>query len=127
MRKSVLASSLVMLPSLAQALGLGAIEVKSALNQPLNAEIAVIQAGAGEAAGLAVDLAKAEDFARVGIDRARLAVPLEFAIGENARGEPVIRVTSSEPIREPFLTFLLDVNWDRGRLLREYTVLLDPP
>lgn len=127
MRKSVLASSLVMLPGLAQALGLGAIEVKSALNQPLNAEIAVIQAGPGEAAGLAVDLAKAEDFARVGIDRTRLGVPLEFAIGENARGEPVIRVTSSEPIREPFLTFLLDVNWDRGRLLREYTVLLDPP
>lgn len=127
MRKTVLASSLMMLPSLAQALGLGAIEVKSALNQPLNAEISVIQANAGEAAGLAVDLAKAEDFARVGIDRTRLSVPLEFAVGQNARGEPVIRVTSSEPIREPFLTFLLDVNWESGRLLREYTVLLDPP
>ena len=126
-RKTVLAGGLLMIPGLAQALGLGAIDVKSALNQPLNAEIQVIQASDGEAADLAVDLAKAEDFARIGIDRARIAVPLTFEVGENTRGETVITVTSNEPVREPYLSFLLDVNWSKGRLLREYTVLLDPP
>ena len=126
-RKTVLAGGLMLIPGLAHALGLGAIDVKSGLNQPLNAEIQVIQASAGEASELAVDLAKAEDFARVGIDRSRIAVPLEFEVTENSRGDTVIKVTSTEPVREPYLSFLLDVNWSKGRLLREYTVLLDPP
>lgn len=126
-RKSLLASSILAIPSLAQALGLGGIEVKSGLNEPLNAEIQVIQDAAGEADGLSVTLASAEDFARVGIDRTRIDAPLEFAVAKAANGQPVIRVTSSRPVREPFLNFLIEVNWAKGRLLREYTVLLDPP
>ena len=119
-RKTVLAGGLMLIPGLAHALGLGAIDVKSGLNQPLNAEIQVIQASAGEASELAVDLAKAEDFARVGIDRSRIAVPLEFEVTENSRGDTVIKVTSTEPVREPYLSFLLDVNWSKGRLLRVF-------
>ena len=79
-RKTLLASSILAIPSLAHALGLGGIEVKSGLNEPLNAEIQVIQAAPGEADGLAVALASAEDFARVGIDRARMDMPLSFHV-----------------------------------------------
>ncbi len=126
-RKTLLATSILALPSLAQALGLGGIDVKSGLNEPLVAEIQIIQSGPGESDGIAVQLASAADFARVGIDRGRIDTPLTFTVGRGANGQPVIKVTSSQPVREPFLNFLLEVNWSKGRLLREYTVLLDPP
>ncbi len=112
----------------AMALGLGSIQVKSRLNQPLEAEIPVIQSTPGEAEGLIVQLAGAEDFERVGLDRARsTAVPLDFKLVRNAQGQTVIRVTTADVVRDPFLDFLIEANWTNGRLLREYTVLLDPP
>jgi pilus assembly protein FimV len=111
----------------AMALGLGPVHVKSKLNQPLDAEIPVIQGTAGEAEGLLVSLAAAEDFERVGISRGHLNIPLDFAVGKGANGQTVIRVTSKEPVRDSYLDFLVEANWPKGRLLREYTVLLDPP
>ena len=111
----------------ALALGLGPVHVNSKLNQPLDAEIPVLQGSAGEAEGLLVNLAAAEDFDRIGLNRSRLNVPLEFSLGKNAKGEPVIKVTSKEPVRDSFLDFLVEANWPKGRLLREYTILLDPP
>lgn len=110
----------------AMALGLGPVQVKSKLNQPLDAEIPVIQGTAGEAEGLLVSLAAAEDFDRIGISRSRLNVPLEFKVVQGANG-PVIKVTSKDPVRDAYLDFLVEANWPKGRLLREYTVLLDPP
>lgn len=110
----------------ALALGLGPVQVKSKLNQPLDAEIPVIQGTAGEAEGLLVNLATAEDFERIGISRSRLNVPLEFSVVQGKSG-PVIKVTSQDPVRDAYLDFLLEANWPKGRLLREYTVLLDPP
>lgn len=109
------------------ALGLGVIQVQSGLNQPLIAEIPIIQSVPGEAEGLIVQLASAEDFERVGMNRSTIGVPVEFTLGKNARGEPVIKVTSKEVVREPFIGMLLEANWPKGRLLREYTILLDPP
>jgi pilus assembly protein FimV len=109
------------------ALGLGPIQVQSGLNQPLKAEILIIQSSPGEAEGLIVQLATDEDFERVGMNRSGIGVPLEFTRGKNARGEPVIRISSTEIVREPFVGLLLEANWPKGRLLREYTVLLDPP
>lgn len=111
----------------ALALGLGPVHVNSRLNQPLDAEIPIIQGSAGEAEGLLVNLATAEDFDRIGLNRSRLTVPLEFSVVKGSKGESVIKVTSKEPIRDSFLDFLLEANWPKGRLLREYTVLLDPP
>ncbi|HEY6940949.1 FimV/HubP family polar landmark protein [Dokdonella sp.] len=111
----------------ALALGLGPVHVKSKLNQPLDAEIPVIQGTAGEAEGLLVSLAAAEDFERVGISRSHLNVPLDFSVGKGANGEVVIRVTSKQPVQDSYLDFLVEANWPKGRLLREYTVLLDPP
>ena len=109
------------------ALGLGPVHVKSKLNQPLDAEIPVIEGAAHDADGLLVTLAGADDFERVGLSRSRLGVPLEFTVVKNAQGGLVIKVTSKEPVRAPYLDFLVEANWTKGRLLREYTVLLDPP
>ncbi|MEO5625657.1 MAG: FimV/HubP family polar landmark protein [Dokdonella sp.] len=111
----------------ALALGLGPVHVKSKLNQPLDAEIPIIQGTAGEAEGLLVNLAAAEDFERVGINRAHLSIPLDFTLGKGANGEMVIKVTSKDIVRDSYLDFLVEANWPKGRLLREYTVLLDPP
>src|SRR3984957_15945518 len=108
------------------ALGLCAIQVKSGLNQPLNAEIQVIADSPAEAAGLNVSLAKAEDFQRVGLDRTRVSIPIDFEVITTGRN-PVIRLTTKDPVREPFLDFLVEANWAKGRVLRDYTVLLDPP
>ncbi|MEP7097829.1 MAG: FimV/HubP family polar landmark protein [Dokdonella sp.] len=109
------------------ALGLGPIHVKSRLNQPLDAEIPVIEGSAHDADGLLVTLAGADEFEHIGLSRSRLGVPLEFAVGKNAQGALVIKVTSKEPVRSAYLDFLVEANWTKGRLLREYTVLLDPP
>ncbi len=109
------------------ALGLGPVHVKSKLNQPLDAEIPVIEGTAHDADGLLVTLAGADEFERVGLSRSRLDVPLEFAVVKNAQGALVIKVTSKEPVRAAYLDFLVEANWTKGRLLREYTVLLDPP
>ena len=126
-KKTLLATSLLALPALASALGLGGITVRSGLNQPLDAEISVSVNSPAERDTLSVQLAGAEDWSRVGIDASRTPGDLKFAIEKNARGEPVIRVTSQQIIREPYLQMLIEVNWAKGRLLREYSLLLDPP
>ncbi|MCC7490677.1 MAG: hypothetical protein IT485_13630 [Gammaproteobacteria bacterium] len=115
-----------LLPLCAAALGLGEIESKSYLNQPLAAEIPVFAEAAGEMAGLSVGLASPDTFAQYGLQRPAFLGDLSFAVAANARGG-VIRITSAQPVTEPFLTLLLEVQWPQGRLLREYTVLLDPP
>ena len=125
--KLSLAVALALAGGNAFALGLGAIQVKSGLNQPLDAEIPVTSDSPAELNGLNVDLASAEDFARIGLNRSRVSVPIEMAVGTNARGQTVIKLTTKEPVREPLLDFLLVANWANGKLLREYTVLLDPP
>lgn len=123
-----LALSLALGSSSAMALGLGQIEVKSALNQPLSAEIPVLSTQAGETDALAVRLAPPEALARVGLQApSGVAANLEFAVDTNARGEKIIRVTTPDKVIDPFVTFLLEVDWGSGKMLREYTVLLDPP
>lgn len=122
-----LAITLALSATNALALGLGPVHVNSKLNQPLDAEIPVIQGTQGEAEGLLASLASAEDFERVGLNRSRLTVPLEFAVTKNARGEMFIRITSKEPVRDAFIDVLVEANWPKGRLLREYAILLDPP
>ena len=102
-KKNLIAAALLAAPVFASALGLGGINVKSGLNQPLEAEIPVTVNSAAERESLSVMLANADDYARVGIDASRLSVPIEFAISKDSRGETVIRVTTKEAIREPFL------------------------
>lgn len=110
------------------ALGLGDIRLSSALNEPLRAEIELLSASPDELANIKVQLASADTFARYGIDRPHYLTQLQFTINKTGRADGnTISIRSLEPIREPFVTFLVEASWSRGRLLREYTVLLDPP
>ena len=114
-------------PSSAWALGLGEIHLNSALNEPLKAEIDLIAATPDELTALRADLASREAFTRYGIDRPPFLSTLTFKVGKGKDGRPALLVRSTDAIPEPFVTFLVEVNWARGRLMREYTVLLDPP
>lgn len=114
-------------PMGAWALGLGEIHPHSALNQNFNAEIDLLSVSQEELQDLRVSLASQDAFDRAGIERLFLLSGLKFTPMLAASGKPVISVTSADPIREPFLNFLLEVNWPKGRLVREFTVLLDPP
>lgn len=118
---------LLLFPGSAFALGLGEVKLNSALNQPLNAEIALVAAAPDEVESLRASLASRETFARYGLDRPAFLSNLSLKAGKSASGEPVIVLRSNEAITEPFVTVLVEVSWNRGRLLREYTLLLDPP
>lgn len=123
-----IALALALGSSHASALGLGQIEVKSSLNQPLVAEIPVLASNPGEAEDLRVKLAAPDAFTRVGLDRPTLqAANLQFEVRTDDRGRKVIRITTADSVSDPFLSFLLEADWGKGRMLREYTVLLDPP
>ena len=114
------------LPKTGFTLGLGEIEVNSALNQELKADIELYSAEPEDAETLIVKLASREEFSRAGLDRPFLLNDLRFKTVV-VNGTPHIQVTTIKPVREPFLNFLLEVDWPKGHLLREYTVLLDPP
>ncbi|WP_260294754.1 FimV/HubP family polar landmark protein [Sedimenticola hydrogenitrophicus] len=128
-RKLSLAIALVMgiSPLSGYAVGLGDIHLNSALNQYFDAEIDLLSVDQDEIVDIKVNLASPEAFRRSGVDRPFILSKLRFTAEETADGKSVIRVSSRDPIREPFLNFLIEVNWPKGRLLREYTVLLDPP
>jgi len=127
MRRLVTILLLAAVPGLAAALGLGKIELNSGLNQPFDARIELLSPSAEEIQSLNVDLADSKAFRRAGIDRPFLLSKLKFEVEVNDSGADYIHITSEDPIREPFLNFLLVANWSSGRLFREYTVLLDPP
>ncbi|MGY1425004.1 type IV pilus assembly protein FimV [Lysobacter sp. A289] len=124
----VLVMMLALASSSVAALGLGQIEVKSKLGEPLLAEISIISNDPGELEQLRVGLASPETFARVGLSPPEGVVAgLQFVSALDAAGNPVIRVTSSQPITESLLTFLVEVDWGQGRMVREYSTLLDAP
>jgi hypothetical protein len=112
--------------ALTPALGLGDITLHSALNQPLRADIALVDTAGLEEGELSVKLATAEEFSRSGVDRVFFLNDLKFT--PILRGNrSLIRVSSNKPVNEPFLNFLVQLNQPNGRLLREYTVLIDLP
>ncbi|MEJ5058187.1 MULTISPECIES: type IV pilus assembly protein FimV [unclassified Pseudomonas] len=112
--------------ALAPALGLGDITVHSALNQPLRADIALVDAGGLEEGELSVSLATADEFSRAGVERVVFLNDLKFTpVLKSNRS--FIRVSSNKAVNEPFLNFLVQLNQPNGQLLREYTVLIDPP
>ncbi|WP_425561888.1 FimV/HubP family polar landmark protein [Luteimonas lutimaris] len=131
MRKAwlpLLAALLTLLAMPAFALGLGQITVKSQRGEPLLAEIAIVSSDPGELENLQAHLASPETFARVGLEPPNSTVSgLQFTVALDPQGRPVIRVTSAGPVDESLLTFLLEVDWGQGRLVREYSALLDAP
>ena len=115
-----------LMPLSAGALSLGEIDLKSALNQPFSAEIPISSSIPGEVDGLQVEVASAQTFKQFGLDRAAFLSDFQFAVIDRGSGVAV-QITSQQPVVEPFVTLLLEISWSQGRLLREYTVLLDPP
>ena len=110
----------------AYAAGLGKLTVMSSLGQPLRAEIELTSVAPDELASLQPKLASAEAFRQANIDFNPSLFSLRFAV-EQRGGQPIVRITSTQPINEPFVDMLLELGGNKGRLVREYTFLLDPP
>ncbi|RMO83633.1 hypothetical protein ALQ34_04449, partial [Pseudomonas syringae pv. maculicola] len=128
-RKLVLAiaAASALSSGMAQALGLGELSVKSTLNQPLVAEIELTDAQGLNAAQVVPSLATTADFAQLGVSRQELLNDLTFTPVIDPNGRSVLRITSSKPVRVPYVKFLVQVLWPNGRLVRDYSLLLDPP
>jgi pilus assembly protein FimV len=130
MRKRALAAifCLAWFADSAWALGLGDVQVYSALNQPLQAEISLFAVKPGEIPLISVQLASDEAFARAGVERLPVLGDLRFRVVEGrSPDQAILQVSTLQSVREPFVSMLLDVSWPDGRLVREYTLLLDPP
>ncbi len=121
-----IATGLLLVPLYAHALGFGNIKIKSALNEPLDAEIELLSATDEDVKDLEVKLASREAFLRAGVDRSQQLSQIKFSVSKRGSNYYVFLKTP-QSVREPFLNFLLEMNWQNGRMLREYTVLLDPP
>jgi pilus assembly protein FimV len=115
------------LPSISFALGLGDIQLKSGLNAPLNAEIELLGATPEEISQLRVQMASRDLFSRYGLDYPTFLTGITVGVARSADGRDVIRLTSEAPMTEPFATLLIEANLTRERIVREYTVLFDPP
>ena len=112
---------------MAQALGLGEIEMQSWLNEPLDAEITLRQSRGVDPGDVFVNVAPEDAYQRVGLERHQFLGKLKFEVVTGPDGNLVINVSSREAFREPYLNFLLELTWPNGRLMREYAVLVDPP
>ncbi|MBP8883840.1 MAG: FimV family protein [Pseudomonas sp.] len=128
-RKLVLAiaAASALSSGMAHALGLGEVTLQSSLNQPLVAEIELLEVRDLASNEVIPSLASPEEFIKAGVDRQYFLTDLKFTPVLKPNGKSVIRITSSKSVREPYLNFLVEVLWPNGRLLREYTLLLDPP
>src|SRR5690554_4840320 len=128
-RKLVLAvaAATSMASGMAHALGLGEISVKSALNEPLVAEIELLDTKGLSPDEIRSKLASAEDFSRAGVDRQFFLSNLRFTPVIRQNGKSIVRVTSSQAVREPYLNFLLEVYWPAGRLLKNIHCCLTRP
>lgn len=128
-RKLVLAiaAASALSSGMAQALGLGGLTVKSTLNQPLLAEIELTEVQDLSASQVVPSLATSAEFAQAGVGRVAILDDLTFTPVVNPGGKSVLRITSTKPIRDPYVKFLVQVLWPNGRALREYSLLLDPP
>ncbi|AKA81814.1 FimV/HubP family polar landmark protein [Pseudomonas synxantha] len=127
-RKLVLAiaAASALTSGMAQALQLGEMTLKSKLNQPLSVEIELRDVGGLTASEITPSLASAQAFVDAGVDRQAFLDDLTFTPVINPEGRSVVRVTSSKPLPDSYVRFLMQVQWPNGRLMRDYSVLLDP-
>lgn len=109
------------------ALGLGEISLESYLNEPLRAEVDLLNVQGLHEDQIRIRLATSEDFKRMGVDRAYFLTSISFDVEVDDNGRGRIVLTSEDPVLEPYLDFIVEARWPSGRLLREYTVLVDPP
>jgi len=126
-RLACAAGLLLYVPITVLALGLGPMQTNSSLNEPFDAKVPLVDAKVEELDTLKVGLANRAQFKRAGLEYTLPLSDLRFELVQPKAGSDYIRIWSKEPVREPVLDFLLEVNWLSGRLIREFTVLLDPP
>ncbi len=127
-RKSALVTAMLgAFASQSFALGLGDIKLNSALNQPLDAEVELLSPTPKELNELRVTLAPPEAYQKAGLERVHFHTRMRFSVERRPDGRAVVRITTRDPVREPFLDFLLEASWSAGQVVREYTVLVDPP
>lgn len=118
---------LLLAVSSASALGIGGMKVRSSLNEPLNAEIRIISISKSERRTLKVRIASAQEFASAGVDRPFYLTRIKFTVSKRLNGTYFIQMRTHEPVREPFIHFLVHLEWAGGQLNREYSALIDPP
>jgi pilus assembly protein FimV len=123
---SLLAAASLTFSSTAWSLGLGDVTVESFLNQPLQVKIDLVTRESDDLASVTAKLASADDYELIGANREAIPVPIRFLV-EDIEGDAYILGTSQLPIGNPIVRLIVEVNWSSGRLLREYTVFLDPP
>jgi pilus assembly protein FimV len=127
-KRSILAlASLMALPSAAFALGFGDLRLLSPLNAPLDAEIELVDVAPEDMQSLKAQIASRETFTRYGLEWPVFLSTVTVKINRTADGRQVLKLKSADTITEPFITLLVEVSWARGRSVREYTMLLDPP
>jgi len=114
-------------PMSAHSMGVGDIKLHSALNQKLNAEIALSLSAGEELADVKISLASPDKFDQAGIAWSSFLSKVKFEPILKANGQVVVKVTSHEVVQEPFLDFLVEVSWPKGEVFKEFTVLVDPP
>jgi pilus assembly protein FimV len=119
--------AVLMPPWAVHAAGLGNLTVNSALGQPFKAEVDLVAVKKEEMSSLAARLASREAFRKADVDYALFLSTLTVSVETRSNGQPYVRIASPQPVVEPFLSMLIELNWASGRLLREYTVLLDLP
>lgn len=118
---------LALVPIFGFAAGLGKLNVSSSLGEPLKAEIELLSVTPEELASLSAVVAPEEAYAVQGIPRLGIHSDIKVELSKNAEGSPVIKLHTHLPVSDPYLDILIQVDWSSGRLLREYTILLDPP
>ncbi|CAA2103013.1 hypothetical protein VVAX_02044 [Variovorax paradoxus] len=111
----------------ASAFALGQLKVQSALGEPLRAEIDVTEMAANEAEGLKINIATAEAFKNAGVPYNSALSDVKATLQRRAGGQYVVRLSGNRPLNDPFIDLLLEANGSSGRIVRDYTVLLDPP
>jgi pilus assembly protein FimV len=126
-KQIALAVCLAFLPFSAHSAGLGKLTVISGLGEPLRAEIDLVSTTPEELSSLSATIAPQETYAVQGMERRAIHSAIQIEVGKKPDGSSVLRLNTRQPVDDPFLDMLIQVDWATGRLLREYTVLLDPP
>lgn len=127
LKRITVALCMALVPISVFAAGLGKLNVMSGLGEPLKADIELIAVTPEELSSITAVIASQEDYATQGIEKPASHSTIKVEVAKNASGAPILKLKSAQPISEPFLDMLIRVDWASGRLLREYTVLLDPP
>ena len=123
----LLAGFLLLMPWVAHAAGLGKLTILSSLGQPLLAEVELVSVQKDELATVVARIAAPDAFARADIQYSPVLASARVTIESRTNGQPYIKIVSTRAISDPFISLLIELSWSQGRLVREYTVLVDPP